>query len=771
MTIARRALGALFILLVFSVSCNRDPEKVKKTYVERGNEYFKNGKYKEAAIMYRSALKKDMRYGEAHYRLGLAELRAGRFVEALRSLRRARELSPENMDAATQLANIYLVIFLKDPKHSPDALKELEQISTPLLEKDPKSFLGLRIKGFVAVAAKDNAGALKAFEAAHAIKPYSEDIILPLVEALAVNGRFPEAEKLAQEMLKREKTLAAMYDWLYFRYVGLNRVADAEKTYIAKVENNPKQSLYILQLAGHYLVTQKRPEMEKTLQRITANSKEFPLGHIQVGDFYLRMRDVDTAVKYYEEGMRVETLPEQKLAYQKRLVETLVMRGRKQEALDLIAQVLKAHPKDFEAVAMRASLWLQDGGKEKVQSAITELNSVIVRNPENFVLRYNLGRAHVAKGDMEQARIQFLEAIKYRPDYTPARLALAQLHLAKNEFTKALQAAEDILNYDPNNITARMIRTSCRMGLGDLPTARQELSMVLAANPNYPDALFQMGVLNFHEKRYKEAEDHFLRLQKIAPNDPRGLVGRVETMAGLKQFDAAIKLLQDDLKQNPERSFYRLALGNVAVRAENYDLAATEYRKLLQKNPKNFDVQIRLAEALRFKGDYSSSIAEFAKARDLNPGDATAYVRLALLYEGTGRRNEAKPLYEQILKLEPDNGLALNNLAYILAENGGDLDQALTMAQKAKAKFPNSADIADTLGWIYIKKNLSDPAIKIFRELVDKDARNPLYRYHLAMALFQKGDKPSAKKECELALKNSPSREDEVKIKELMGRI
>ncbi|MBL8223602.1 MAG: tetratricopeptide repeat protein, partial [Bryobacterales bacterium] len=57
----------------------------------------------------------------------------------------------------------------------------------------------------------------------------------------------------------------------------------------------------------------------------------------------------------------------------------------------------------------------------------------------------DLGRAYLAKGDVDQARVQFQEAIKYRPDYSPARLALAQLHLAKNEFTKAMQMADDIL--------------------------------------------------------------------------------------------------------------------------------------------------------------------------------------------------------------------------------------------------------------------------------------------------------------------------------------
>jgi len=767
---SQRLLCFCITLSLLVVSCGRDPDKVKKAYVERGNEYFKNAKYKEASIMYRSALKKDLKYGEAYYRLGLSELKLGRIVDALRNLRRGLELQPDNIDAASQLADIYLMVYVSDPRRPKEALKELEEISKPLLAKDPNSYLGLRVKGYLAVAANNNPDALAAFEKAHKIKPFSKEVILPYLESLSIAGRFPEAEKLALEMIEREKSFTNIYDWLYMRYTGLNNPDKAESAWKKKVENNPKQPFFIVQLAGHYFLLNRKDEMVKTLKLILDNPKDFPLGHAQVGDFYMRTRDIDSAVKLYEEGLS-KAASAQRAIYQKRLFETLVLRNRKQEALDLVSQVLKDNPKDNEAIAMRASLWLQDGSKEKVQSAISELNSVIVRSPENVVLRYNLGRAYLTKGDVDQARIQFQEAIKYKTDFTPARVGLAQLHLAKNEFTKAMQAADDILAYEPQNITALMIRTSSRMGLGDLPTARRELETVLAAQPNFPDAVFQMGILNFQEKKYKEAEANFLHLIKTNPNDPRGMVGRVETLAGTKRFDEAIQLLQDDLAKNPDRSFYRLTLANTAVRAEKYDLAVDSYKHLLAKNPKNFDVQIRMAEALRRKGDINAAVTEFHKARELNPNDPTAYVHLALLYEGTGRPKDARPLYEQILKLDPDNFVALNNLAFVLAETGGDLDMALTMAQRAKAKFPAELNVTDTLGWVYIKKNLSDQAVKIFAELVEKDAKNPIFRYHLAVALAQKGDKTSAKRECEKALQNNPSRDDAAKIRELMSRI
>ncbi|MEO8129451.1 MAG: AzlC family ABC transporter permease, partial [Bryobacteraceae bacterium] len=96
---------------------------------------------------------------------------------------------------------------------------------------------------------------------------------------------------------------------------------------------------------------------------------------------------------------------------------------------------------------------------------------------------------------------------------------------------------------------------------------------------------------------------------------------------------------------------------------------------------------------------------------------------------------------------------------------------AMTMAQRAKQKLPQDNNVADTLGWIYIKKNLSDPAISIFKELIRLEPDRSTYHYHLAMALAQKGDKPAAKKELESALRMQPVKAEEQKIRELLQKV
>src|SRR5207237_431468 len=86
-----------------------------------------------------------------------------------------------------------------------------------------------------------------------------------------------------------------------------------------------------------------------------------------------------------------------------------------------------------------------------------------------------------------------------------------------------------------------------------------------------------------------------------------------------------------------------------------------------------------------------------------NPSNASAYGVKAQVYQNQGKLEEAKEIYVQALKVDPGAEGAANNLAWILAEEGSDLNTALNYAQMARKKQPGNPEIADTLGWVYYK--------------------------------------------------------------------
>ncbi len=82
--------------------------------------------------------------------------------------------------------------------------------------------------------------------------------------------------------------------------------------------------------------------------------------------------------------------------------------------------------------------------------------------------------------------------------------------------------------------------------------------------------------------------------------------------------------------------------------------------------------------------------------------------------------------------------------------------------------LPKLDEIADTVGWISLKMNRSDAAITVFRDLVAKQPSSARYRYHLGMALAQRGDNSAAAEQLREALKYIPPDDLAAKITELL---
>lgn len=762
---ARLKLCIFVPLILVLAGCNRDPQVL----VEHGNKFFDREKYKEASIMYRRALQKDARFGEAYYRLGLVSLKMGAFGDAYKALWTVMELQPQNADAMAKLGDLVLLAAAQNAVLAPKRLEEADELADKLLALDTASYDGHRLKGQIAMMRKDSAEAVKELEAALKVKPDVSGLTAAYFAALVQNDRFPEAEKVAKDLIARDKLFGPIYDLLYEQYAVRKRVPDAEETLRTKVRNNPENGAYLLQLATHYVLSGNRDQMNQTVEQL-GDAKRFPDGRLMAGDFFfLRLREFERARQQYEAGLN--EIPGQKSLFQKRLVELYAATNRSSDANKLIDQLLKDDPKDPDAIAMRSALRLTTGSAEEIALAATDLQSLVTKNPNNHLLRYNLAKALAAKGEVDQAKLQLEEAIKLRTDFVAARELLTRIHLAKQDAASALASADELLKIDPNNLGGHLSRSTALLMIGDKEKSHQELAYLTENFPKNPEVQYRVGFQAWQEGDFSRASGVFGQLHDDNPTDIRGLVGVVETLASQERMNEAIQQMQKAVEAEPNRRDFNTALGNLYVRAERYDEAVQVFNALVAKEPKAGDLLFRLGETYRRKGDINLAIDTFRKASQANPNDSASLLQLGLLMEGTGHRDQAKPIYEQILRIDPSHAVALNNLAFAKAEEGVDLDEALRLAQRARQAMPGSSDIADTLGWVYIKKQLTPEAIRVFSDLVKQSPNNALYRYHYGMALSQKGDKAAARREYEAALRNNPSRDDVNKIQDLLKQL
>jgi tetratricopeptide (TPR) repeat protein len=181
-------------------------------------------------------------------------------------------------------------------------------------------------------------------------------------------------------------------------------------------------------------------------------------------------------------------------------------------------------------------------------------------------------------------------------------------------------------------------------------------------------------------------------------------------------------------------AFYDL-LGTVLFNnKKDYVSAETALRKAADLDKKNSDALLKLGQALNAQGSTDKAIATFQQSIKDNPNEVSFYILLGELYEGQKKWDDARGMYQKALTIQPDNPVASNNLAYVMLQQGGNIDMAISLAQTARRLMPDSPNAADTLGWAYYKKGLYPTAIDLFKEALKKVPNDPTFQEHLRQA-------------------------------------
>jgi len=757
-----------FVLAVIALAgCSFNPEAARRRYMENGDRYYAQGKYREAIILYRNAIKKDPKFGEAYFKLAESELRRGDPRAAVAGYRRAVELLKDNEEAGSKLADLYLAAYaVQRDRKDPALIREVDELAKAMFLKNPNSFQGTRLLAFLAVTKGEFAKATELFKKADSIKPKQPELRFALVQVLARENKWDEAEKWSLEIIKETPKYAPVYDYLLVEYLKRSRRDDGEKMLRLKVANNPGVADFQLQLAGFYRATQRKDLSDKTAMETLAMESKDPTARLKVGDFFVRTREYSRAVEVFRAGAAKED--DRYETYLLRIAQVDVAESKVAEARKELATILKRDPKHSAALAMRASMDLQFGGPELRDGAIKDLQSLVSATPNDVIVRYNLGRAHQQKGELEAARVQFSEAVKRRPDFIAGQIALTQIYMQQRDFGKALTTVDDALKYSPRSVPARSLKVQALVSTGNLRQAKTDLEGYLRESPDSPDLVFQSSVIDFQEGRYKEAETSLVRLRARFPDDVRLTLGLSDVYFRLGKREEAFRLVEAEAAKKPDNAVLQSAAVVVALRSDNLPYAEKTLNRQLEKDPKNIDALVKLSEVLRRTNRVEQAVSTLKSAKQIAPTNAVVNLQLAMALDLVGRQDQSKPIYQDVIKADPNNVIALNNLAYLLAEDGKDLDQALTFVQRAKQQAPSNDDISDTMGLIYVKKKLTDDALRVFGDLVRRQPKNALYHYHLGMAQLQKGNRVAARQSLQTALQLKPAKQDEARIRELI---
>lgn len=161
-------------------------------------------------------------------------------------------------------------------------------------------------------------------------------------------------------------------------------------------------------------------------------------------------------------------------------------------------------------------------------------------------------------------------------------------------------------------------RAERELARGDLARAEARYRAVLDEHPDHPDALYGAAVVLLQSGQPERARDYFLRLRRVAPQDPRGPRGLGSAAMAEGQIAQAEQLFGEALALSPDDPRTLNSLGLLLLSAGRVEQSIGSFERARALEPERGEWGLNLAEALTRLGRHDEALAEIDRALALD---------------------------------------------------------------------------------------------------------------------------------------------------------
>jgi tetratricopeptide (TPR) repeat protein len=280
-----------------------------------------------------------------------------------------------------------------------------------------------------------------------------------------------------------------------------------------------------------------------------------------------------------------------------------------------------------------------------------------------------------------------------------------------------------------------------------------------------------MGRYHLSAGNRQAAYREFDRALQIAPGNIATLSQVVAIDMSAGRTREAGRRLAAELTQRPDDVPLLMLSAKVLLAQQQFARSEKLLRRVVEIDGTNLEGYTLLGQLFVAQNRLDDAVREFSAVVERDPKSSSAHTMLGLLLHAQHRVPDAIAHYEKALEADPRAVTAANNLAWLLAENGEQLDRAYQLALVAKSERPNDAEILDTAGWVYFKRGMFALAVTALEQAVQGDPKRALYSYHLGMAYAKQGDDADARKALERALALEPRFERAAHAREVLSTL
>lgn len=763
---AKRLFTLTFILGLglLSLACGSSA-----SYIAKGEEYLAKRKFHDAMMQFRTAAEYDGGSAKAHWGLARAYENLGMFNETLDELRKTVELDDTNLEAKAKVGTYFLLV-------DPPLTAEAQTIRDEIFAANENFIEGhLLTASIMATQGKPDKEIVTAVEKAIAIDPTRIEPYIALQRMYMTRENSEEAEKAIKRGIEANPSSPKGHTE-YGRFLGyLSRDKESEEEFLKAITLDPGDIESREALADFYVTSRQFEKAERAYLDLVAVQENSPESRLELAGFYVDADRTDEAIATLD--AIVAEVPDYALA-RYRLGSIYLDKRDVAKVNEHVEHLLTINNNDTEALLLRAKARLQEN---KPEEAAKDAEDVLKKTPSGKEPLFVMAQARLAAGQIDQANAFITDLERYHPTYLRAGLLriqsaftagdIAAAHKLSNDLFKRVEAFQPNAEFDPQALRDLRIRAISSRGLASLQLnkmdeALYDLGYAVELSPRSSTAKVNYAKAQVASGKTEEA----LKLYESAHLNDKfnfdAISGVIGTLIKLGKHTEALERVAAFESENSGRGDVLAGLSflrsTVHTAQKNNAAAETALLRAIELDANYFPAYSAYASLLIEESRSDEAVAQYKAVLEKRPSPQV-YTLLGIVEDSRGNTTVAEAAYRRALELAPETPIAGNNLAWIIAEHNGNLDEALQLATMAATKGQGVAGFYDTLGWVYLKKGLHSPAVEQFRKAVALDdaaakssggQSNAGYRVRLGMALAKAGDKTAARREVESSLKN-----------------
>jgi tetratricopeptide (TPR) repeat protein len=393
-------------------------------------------------------------------------------------------------------------------------------------------------------------------------------------------------------------------------------------------------------------------------------------------------------------------------------------------------------------------------------TALASLTAVGCRlSPQANEARFmSRGKYAIKNKDFRRATLEFLNAVQAMPQDSEAYYQLGKAYLATGAVQQGAAALLRATEVNPKCVDAQVTLSTLMAASRDLKAvgeAQKRLSGVLDLAPDNPDILDVLALTQFRMGKPEEAEDDLERALGKLPAHLQSSVDLAKLRLARKDMAGAEQVLENAVNANRQSADAALVLGRFYLFSGKPEQGQTEVRRALQIDPKNGPALLTLAESQFNSGHADEAERTYRQISQL-PDDNFRPLHAAFLFR-TGWHEAAIAEFEQLAKQAPNDRAARTRLvaAYSMT---GQTAKAEAVLKAALQKNPKDTEALLQRSRAYMVSGKYSDAENDLRQVLHFQPDSGEAHYYLSKVYQANGASLSQREELTEALRSDPNR-------------